>query len=212
MNIVNPLAEAYAQKYSSLSDALLDAIEIETNAQHKHAHMLSGSLQGKLLTVLCKMLNPLKVLEIGTFTGYSALCMMKGMPNEAIIHTIELRDEDAATAASNFERAGYTEQIQMHVGDAMQIIPTLEEIWDLIFIDADKVRYIDYYELTLPKLKKGGWIIADNVLFHGQVFEEPVTGKNAKAIQSFNDHVCADERVEQMILPIRDGIMLIRKK
>jgi predicted O-methyltransferase YrrM len=212
MDLVNPLAEAYAKKYSSLEDGLLDAIEIETNTMHKHAHMLSGSLQGKMLSMFCQMINPLKVLEIGTFTGYSALCLVKGMQANGMLHTIELREADATTAATNFERAGFSQQIQLHVGDALQIIPTIDEIWDLIFIDADKVRYIDYYELTLPKLKKGGWIIADNVLFHGQVLEEPVTGKNAIAIQSFNDHVLADDRVEQMLLPLRDGLMLIRKK
>jgi predicted O-methyltransferase YrrM len=162
--------------------------------------------------MFCQMLNPLKVLEIGTFTGYSALCLVKGMQANGMLHTIELREADATTAATNFERAGFSQQIQLHVGDALQIIPTIDEIWDLIFIDADKVRYIDYYELTLPKLKKGGWIIADNVLFHGQVLEAPVIGKNAIAIQSFNDHVLADDRVEQMLLPLRDGLMLIRKK
>jgi len=212
MDLVNPLAEAYAKKYSSLEDGLLDAIEIETNTMHKHAHMLSGSLQGKMLSMFCQMINPLKVLEIGTFTGYSALCLVKGMQANGMLHTIELREADATTAATNFERAGFSQQIQLHVGDALQIIPTIDEIWDLIFIDADKVRYIDYYELTLPKLKKGGWIIADNVLFHGQVLEAPVIGKNAIAIQSFNDHVLADDRVEQMLLPLRDGLMLIRKK
>jgi predicted O-methyltransferase YrrM len=153
----------------------------------------------------------MKVLEIGTFTGYSALCLSKGLQVGGKLHTIELREADASLAYSYFEKAAATNAIQLHIGDAKQIIPTLEEVWDLVFIDADKVSYIDYYELTLPSVKKGGWILADNVFFHGQVFDEVVSGKNAKAIHSFNEYIKKDSRVEQVMLSIRDGLTLIRK-
>ncbi|MEO6404611.1 MAG: O-methyltransferase, partial [Ferruginibacter sp.] len=177
---------------------------------HPHAEMISGQVQGKLLEMLSMMIKPLKVLEIGTFTGFSALCLLKGVVKGGVLHTIELRKDDAETAASWFEKAG-SQNIKLHVGDARSIIPLINESWDLVFIDADKVSYIEYYELTLPAIKPGGWIIADNVLFHGEVLKEEVKGKNAKAIQAFNIHVAADNRVEQVMLTVRDGLFLIRK-
>lgn len=136
----------------------------------------------------------------------------KGFAARGKLHTIELREDDAATAGNYFKQAGETEKIELHVGDALEIIPTLQETWDLVFIDADKVNYINYYELTLPSVKKGGWILADNVLFHGEVLEENVKGKNAKAITAFNDHVKKDGRVQQAMLTIRDGLLLIQKQ
>ncbi|MEI8074362.1 MAG: O-methyltransferase [Bacteroidota bacterium] len=212
MELVHPLAEAYAEKYSSQDEALLEQIQIETKEQHPHAHMLSGPVQGRLLSFLSKMLLPKNILEIGSFTGYSALCLAEGLSSEGQLHTIELRSEDAETAASNFSKSKRNKQIHLHIGDAKEIIPTLNIEWDLVFIDADKTGYIDYYELIVPRLSKKGWIIADNVLFHGQVLEDPISGKNAKAIQAFNEHVLADERTEQVLLTIRDGLFLIKKK
>jgi predicted O-methyltransferase YrrM len=157
------------------------------------------------------MIRPKNVLEIGTFTGYSALNMLVGMPEDATIDTIELREKDVETASAFFREAGVEHRIKIHLGDAKQIIPKLEKEWDLVFLDADKVGYIDYYELTLPRIKKGGWILADNVLFHGQVLQNEIVGKNAKAIHAFNEHVASDPRTEQVIIPIRDGIMFIQK-
>ena len=211
MDLINPKAEAYSKKYSSLLDDYLQENEAITLASHEHAQMHSGQVQGKVLEMISRMIKPEKILEIGTFTGFSALCLSKGLSENGVLHTLELREDDAAFASAYFKKAGAENKIKLHIGNALDIIPTLKEIWDLIFIDADKVSYIQYYELTLPFLKKGGWILADNVLFHGQVLEEEVKGKNAKAIQEFNDHVAADERVEQVMLTVRDGIMLIRK-
>jgi hypothetical protein len=211
MELVNPLAEAYSSTHSSSLDAVIIELEQLTIESHAHAHMLSGPLQGKFLEMICRMINPKKVLEIGTFTGYSALSMLKGMPEDGILYTIELREQDAQTALQFFKKANKEQQIKLHLGNALEIIPNLDEKWDLVFIDADKVSYIDYYELTLPKLKQGGWMIADNVLFHGQVLEDNIIGKNAKAIDTFNKHVSADPRVEQLILTIRDGLTLVRK-
>ena len=211
MDLINPKAEAYSKRYSSLLDEVLQENEAITLATHEHSQMHSGHIQGKVLEMISRMIKPEKVLEIGTFTGFSALCLSKGLSENGVLHTLELREEDAAFAAVYFKKAGAENKIKLHIGNALDIIPTLKENWDLIFIDADKVSYIQYYELTLPFLKTGGWILADNVLFHGQVLEEEVKGKNAKAIQEFNDHVAADKRVEQVMLTVRDGIMLIRK-
>jgi caffeoyl-CoA O-methyltransferase len=211
MDIVNAAAEAYSKKYTSLPDEILIENETSTLATHAHAQMHSGHVQGKFLEMLSRMINPEKILEIGTFTGFSALCLSKGLRQNGILHTIELRAEDAATADAYFKKAGAENSIRLHIGNALDIIPTLNEKWDLVFIDADKVSYIEYYELTLPLVNKGGWILADNVLFHGQVLEPEIKGKNAKAIQLFNDHVAADNKVEQVLLTVRDGLMLIRK-
>lgn len=211
MDIVNHTAEAYAAKFSAPLDDVLQQVEQFTMQHHPHAHMLSGHVQGKLLEMISCMLRPQKILEIGTFTGFSALCLLKGLQQGGKLHTIELRDEDAATAQKYFELAGVTGKVQLHIGNAAAIIPALDEAWDLVFIDADKTGYIDYYELTLPRVKKGGFILADNVLFHGEVLQETVKGKNAKAIQAFNEHVLTDKRVEQVLLTVRDGLLLIKK-
>ena len=173
--------------------------------------MLSGHVQGSLLSMISCMMRPKRILEVGTFTGYSALCLAKGLPADGILHTIELSPEDAAKASEYFELSPDKGKIKLHTGDARQIIPTLGESWDLVFIDADKTGYTDYYELILPSVKKHGVIIADNVLFHGQVLEDNITGKNAKAIHDFNMHVREDKRVEQVLLTIRDGLLIIRK-
>jgi predicted O-methyltransferase YrrM len=150
-------------------------------------------------------------LEIGTLTGYSAICLAEGMPKNGKLHTIEKREKDAMAAQLFFDKSKFANQIQIHTGDALEIIPNLENIWDLVFIDADKVSYIKYYEMLLPNIRKGGIIIADNVLFHGQVLEEPIKGKNAKAIHQFNEYVLADKRVTQVLLTVRDGLLLIMK-
>ena len=211
MEIINAKAETYLEKFSTLHDTLLQQILDETNATHAHAHMVSGAAQGKFLQMISHMAKPLKVLEIGTFTGFSALCLAAGLQHGGQIHTIEIREQDAATAQNYFNKSKFKDQIKIHVGNAKNIIPTLNHEWDLIFIDADKLSYIDYYELTLPQLKQNGFMLADNVLFHGQVLEENITGKNAVAINAFNEHVARDNKTEQVLLSIRDGISLIRK-
>ncbi len=211
MEIINLKAEVYAQAFTSPLDELLKENESKTLGNHAHANMHSGHVQGKFLEMLSFMTKPSKILEIGTFTGFSALCLLKGLQPGGMIHTIEIRPEDAATASTYFQAAGVGERVKLHVGNAIDIIPSLQEEWDLIFLDADKTGYIAYYELTLPFLKKGGWLLADNVLFHGQVMEDEVKGKNAKAIHAFNSHVAADTRVEQVLLTVRDGLLLTRK-
>ncbi|OQP67736.1 O-methyltransferase [Niastella populi] len=212
MDIVNSLAEAYASRYTSPDDAFLAEIAASTAATHAHAHMLSGHVQGKFLEMISCLLQPRRVLEIGTFTGYSAICLAKGLLKDGKIHTIELREEDASVARANFNRSIDAGKIILHVGNALSIIPGLNETWDLVFIDADKVNYTQYYQLVLPMVRPGGLIIADNVLFHGQVLQQPVAGKNAKAIHAFNEHVLQDAGVEKVMLTVRDGLLMIRKK
>ena len=211
MELVNQLAEVYAQKYSSSEDELLVELAEYTKHYHPHAHMLSGHVQGRFLEIISKLLQPKRILEIGTFTGYSALCLANGLAADGELHTIEIRAEDAKIARSFFSKSLGNNKIILHEGNALAIIPEIREEWDLVFIDADKTRYIDYYELTLPFLKNNGLIIADNVLFHGEVLAENITGKNAKAIQAFNEHVLIDERVDSVLLTVRDGLSIIRK-
>ena len=212
MELVNLKAEQYAKHYTAALDEVLLELEAYTLANHPHAQMLSGHVQGKVLELFSKMIAPKRILEIGTFTGFSALCLVKGLQADGKLTTLELREEDAATAKKYFAKAGIEDKIELLIGDALQIIPTLQENWDLVFIDADKINYINYYELTLPSVKSGGWILADNIFFHGEVLEDNIKGKNAIAIQAFNEHLKNDDRVERVMLTIRDGLFLIQKK
>ncbi|WP_188936122.1 O-methyltransferase [Puia dinghuensis] len=212
MELIDARAQEYAEKYSSKLNPLLQDIAAYTAANHPEAHMLSGPLQGELLEVISHLLQPRRVLEIGTFMGYSALCLAAGLTRDGRLHTIELRDEDADRAEENFRRANWQDRIILHRGNALAIIPALDEVWDIVFIDADKVGYMDYYQLVFPRVRSGGLIIADNVLFHGEVLEKEVKGKSARAIQAFNEMVAADDRVEKVMLTVRDGLFFIRKK
>lgn len=209
--LINAKAEKYAQKFSSPEEELLAEVNHYTNQFHLHAHMLSGHVQGKFLTMLSCLIRPRRILEIGTFTGYSALCLAAGMQSDGELHTIEIRDEDANIAQDYFSKSLHNNKIFLHRGDAHKIISGLNKEWDMVFIDADKVSYIDYYELTLPAVKKNGLLIADNVLFHGKVLENKLTDTNAIAIDAFNQHIAKDTRVQQVLLTVRDGLSLIRK-
>ena len=193
MELINHLADAYAEKISSNDDMLLKQIQEDTLNNHPHAQMMSSLTQGRILALFSRLKKPKYILEIGTFTGFSALCLAEGIHENGELHTIELRDEDADTAEKNFNLSTYAKKIILHRGNALDIIPTLDFKWDIIFIDADKTGYIKYYDMVLPRLKKDGLIIADNVLFHGEVLEEKVIGKNAKAIRAFNEHVFNDK-------------------
>ena len=212
MELINPLIQAYAEKFSSAEHALLKEIADFTYANHSESQMLSGHLQGKFLEMGSMMLRPRRILEIGTFTGYSALCLAMGLTDDGVLHTIELRENDAATAKGYFDRSAYKEKIVLHTGDARQVVNTIDEIFDLVFIDADKAGYIEYFNLVFPKVRKNGFIFADNIFFHGQAIEAEPTGKNAKAIKEFNQYINERTDIEKMILTLRDGLYLIRKK
>jgi len=211
MDLIHPLAQAYAEKYSPQEDELL--IDMENRARlHPHAHMLSGALQGKFLEMISLLVNPNYILEIGTFLGYSALCLAKGLKPGGELHTVENDEVSAAIARENFKNSKTGNKIILHTGNALELLNQFDRPWDLVFLDADKTGYLDCYEVLVPKLRSGSLILADNVLFHGLVLEQTIKGKSAKAIQDFNDRVLADKRVEKIMLTLRDGVYLIRKK
>jgi predicted O-methyltransferase YrrM len=212
MEIINELAEAYAEKFTSPEDELLRSIHEDTVAHHAQPQMLSGHVQGKVLEFISTLIQPKYILEIGTFTSFSAICLAKGLQQNGELHTIELHEDDANTAWKNICLADMDGKIHLHTGDAREIVKTLNYQWDLVFIDADKTSYITYYEEVLERLSDRGWILADNVLFHGQVLEEKIDNKSAIAIAQFNDHVLKDNRTEQVLLTVRDGLLLIKKK
>jgi len=212
MDFINPLANDYTQAYSNATPSNLKSLFEDTLATHEHGHLQSSWTQGGFLSFISKMLAPSHILEIGSFTGFSALCLAEGLTNNGELHTIELREEDAEKVKAAFDINPRSKQLHIHVGDAKEIIPTIHKKWDLVFIDADKTSYIEYYNLVLPLLNDKGIIIVDNVLFHGEVLEDTVKGKSAKAIQAFNEHVLSDQNTEQVMLTIRDGLTLIRKK
>ncbi len=211
MDLIHPSVQEYAEKFSSPEDALLKEVNDFTMQNHSESIMLSGHLQGKVLEMTSCMIRPRRILEIGTFTGYSALCLAKGLTDDGQLHTIELRDMDAERAKAYFLRSEYAGRIISHTGNALDIIPKLEETWDLVFVDADKPAYIEYFNLVLPRLRKNGFILADNIFFHGEVLEDEVKGKSAKGIQAFNNFIKGRTDIEKCILTIRDGLCLIRK-
>lgn len=211
MDLIHSSAALYAEQFSSAEDALLKEINEYTHQQHPEYHMLSGHLQGKVLEMISCMVRPRRILEIGTFTGYSALCLAKGLTEDGKLHTIELREADAQKARSFFDRSAQAHQIISYTGNALDIVPKLAENWDLVFIDADKPAYIQYFNLVFPHLRKNGFILADNIFFHGQVFAEKVTGKSATGIRDFNEFIRERMDIEKVVLTIRDGLYLIRK-
>lgn len=211
MELINPLVQQYAEKFSSHEDLLIKEVGDFTINNHPEAVMLSGHLQGKVLEMVSCMIRPQRILEIGTFTGYSALCLAKGLQEDGLLHTIELRKEDADRARNYFDRSIFSGQIISHCGNALEIIPQLNEIWDLVFIDADKPAYVEYFNLVFPRLRQNGFILADNIFFHGQVLEENIKGKSAKGIKIFNEFIKGRNDIEKVLLTIRDGLYLIRK-
>ncbi|MGE4585928.1 MAG: O-methyltransferase [Mangrovibacterium sp.] len=203
--------ERYIQDHSNAEDELLRELDRETHLRVVHPRMLSGHLQGHLLEMISRMIRPARILEIGTYTGYSAICLARGLKTGGRLHTIEINDELAPMAQSYFERAGLGGSIIPHTGDALEIIPTLKENFDLVFLDANKRQYPLFYDMILQKLKAGGFLLADNVLWGGKVVQT-LNDKQSAGILEFNEKVKKDPRVSQLILPIRDGLMLIRKK
>ena len=185
MELINPLVQEYAEKFSSAEDALLKEVNVFTTTNHPEYHMLSGHLQGKFLEMASMMIRPRRILEIGTFTGYSALCLAKGLTDDGQLHTIELRENDAATAKGFFDRSVYKEKIILHTGDAKKIVSKLDKTFDLVFIDADKSGYIEYFNLVFPKVRKNGFIFADNIFFHGHAIEAEPSGKKRKGNKGF---------------------------
>ncbi|MDR0581667.1 MAG: O-methyltransferase [Prevotellaceae bacterium] len=202
----------YATFHTSPEDALLAEIVRYTHLHVMNPRMLSGHLQGKLLEQISYMICPSRILEIGTFTGYATLCLAKGLPAAGVLHTIERNDELHGIAAAFIARSPQAGKIKMHTGDALQIIPALDEIFDMVYIDGDKREYCAYYHAAIGKVRSGGFLLADNVWWDGKVTETPAPAdKRTQAIRAFNELVQADRRVENILLPFRDGLMIIRK-
>lgn len=207
--------EQYIEQMSSPEEPLLKELERETYLRVLNPRMISGHIQGRLMEMIVRMLRPQRILEIGTFTGYSALCMAAGLPEGGIIDTCEVDDELEMMILSFFERSEHQSKIRLHIGSALEIAPKLGECYDLVFIDGDKREYTAYYDMLFEYglVRSGSWIMADNILWYGKVVEPVARGdKQTQAIIDFNRHVAEDERVENVILPIRDGINLIRVK
>lgn len=203
--------EEYIERHISPEPELLKRIQRDTYLHRLYPRMCSGHLQGRLLTMLTQMIRPRRIIELGTFTGYSALCFAEGMPADAELHTIEIDDEGADDLMELFASSPWGERIHLHIGDALDIIPSLGTGWDLAFIDANKRHYIEYYEALVPRMSPGGFIFADNTLWSDKVLSPDAnTDAQSRAIFDFNDHVAADPRTEKVILPLRDGMTLIR--
>lgn len=204
--------EKYVQAHTMPEDEVLAGLNRQTHLKVMHPNMLSGHLQGRVLYMLVQMIRPQFVLEIGTYTGYSAICMAQALPEGGKVLTIDHNDEIEKFARTYFEKAAVNHLIDFRVGDALEIISNLEQAPGLVFIDADKPQYIDYYEAILPKMKPGSFLIADNVLWYEKVIAPPHThDSETQAIVAFNRHVHADKRVENVLFPIRDGLMVMRK-
>jgi len=210
--IVNKKIEEYIKQNTSDEDDILHELNRETHIKILNPRMLSGHPQGKLLELISKIKNPGNILEIGTFTGYSTICLAKGLKEGGTLHTIEKNDELTEIQNKYFKKAGINDKIKVYIGDALNIIPKLNINFDLVFIDADKKDYLKFYELSLTRLTKGGIIITDNVLWNGKVLDDKkMTDNDTEAIKMFNKTVKNDMRSECVILPVRDGISLIRK-
>ena len=199
----------YCEQHTNLPNPALQELERQTNLRTTQPHMLSGHLQGQLLTLLTQLCNAQTVIDIGTFTGYSAICLAAGVQEGGIVHTIDIDEEKRSIVHEFIEKSGFRQKIKTHIGKALDIIPTLNAPFDLVFIDADKESYLEYFDIVIDKMRKGGLIIADNVLWKGKVLSENKDKKTA-IIDEFNKKVMADSRVEKLLLPLRDGLMIAR--
>ncbi len=203
----------YCEEYSQKEDDVLYDLNRKTNQKILRPRMLSGHLQGQLLTMFSNMISPSKILEIGTYTGYSAICLARGLKKDGVLHTIDINEELEYFAREYFEKADLSKQIISHVGNAMDILPKLNISWDLVFIDADKENYINYYNLVFDQINKGGFIIFDNVLWSGKVTQEiNPKDKETAALVELAKILESDNRVENVLLPVRDGLFMVRKK
>ena len=211
-DIVNNKIEDYIRKNSSKEPEILKDLNKETHLKVLNPRMLSGHIQGRFLSIITKLIKPKKILEIGTYTGYSAICMAEGLIEKGIIHTIDINEELVSIQNKYFAKSKCNNSIIQHVGDARSIIKSINEKFDLVFLDADKENYIEYYELVIEKVKKGGLIIADNVLWTGKVVEPKKDDDElTKYLIDFNKMINEDDRVENIILPLRDGLNVILK-
>lgn len=204
--------EQYILDHTSPEDPLLGELNRTTWVRTVHPQMIAGPLQGKILEMISRMIAPVRILEIGTFTAYASICLAKGLAKGGHLFTVEKDDEITGLACRYIEKSGLSNRITLLHGDAREIVPAMNEVFDLVYLDAEKDEYLDYYEAVFPKLRTGGFLLADNVLWGGKVLEVPGPGDPfSRGILAFNETIRNDPRVEQAILPVRDGLMLIRK-
>lgn len=213
IGLENPELEKYIQDHSDQEDPILYQLFRQTHLKLYHPRRSSDHQTGLFLKAISQMIRPERILEIGTFSGYGTICLAKGLETEGLIHTIEINDELEAFIQEAFHKSGFQNKIKLHIGDARKIIPALNEEFDLVFIDAEKDEYCEYYDLVIDKIKPGGFILADNVLWSGKVIEKDLPNNDhfTLGIQQFNKKIQADKRVENQLLPLFDGISVIRK-
>lgn len=212
MHLLSQDIEKYISEHTSPQDELLQELERDTHLNVLRPQMLSGQVQGAFLRLFTELFRPKRVLEIGTFTGYSALCLAQGMPEDGELITIDINEELKDRIKYYIDKAGFSDLIQPIIGDAKEVIPELKGTFDLVFIDADKQRYPEYYDLVFNKVHPGGYIVADNVLWYGKIADKDAKDKATKALRQYNDKVQADDRVENVMLSIRDGLLVAKKK
>lgn len=205
--------DKYIREHSTPEDKVLEELYRQTNLYVVNPNMVSGHIQGKFLEMLSYMISPVSVLEIGTYTGYSAICLARGLKSGGQLHTIEINDELNGMSTRYFALAGVADRVTLHTGRAQDVIPKLDHTFDLVFIDGDKREYCEYYDIVFDKVRTGGFIIADNVLWGGRIEgEEAMKDPQTRGLVLFNEKVRNDHRVEKIVLPLRDGLMIIRKK
>lgn len=212
MDLLSDELKSYLESSCDPESDLLKQIDRETHLKVSLPRMLSGHYQGRVLSMFSKLICPRRILEVGTFTGYATLCLAEGLSEDGILHTIDINAELEDMVRASFAKSDLGLKIKYHIGNALEIIPNLNEIFDLVFIDADKKNNEAYYKLSIDKLRSGGLIIVDNVLWSGKVIDDKKTDSATTLISNFNEMVSADQRVEKLILPVRDGIFIIRKK
>lgn len=213
MDFLDKKLDDYVVAHTEPENEVLEELNRQTHLQVLIPRMLAGHYQGRVLSMLSHMIKPKSVLEIGTYTGYSTICFAEGMPENGIIHTIDLNEELESFQNKYFEKSGYRNKIVQHIGNAIEIIPALEGNFDLVYIDADKENYCNYFDLVIDRVKPGGYIIADNVLWSGKVIEplDPAD-EETRMLLEYNKKVQEDDRVQNVLLPIRDGLMVARKR
>lgn len=212
MDFIDEKINIYSELHSSPESEILKNLNRETHANVLMPRMLSGHLQGRMLSMISCMIQPLSILEIGTYTGYSALCLAEGLKDNGLIHTIDINDELTPMVRKYVSLAGLDSKFRIYTGNALGIIPTLNGPFDLVFIDADKINYTNYFDLVFDKVNKGGYILADNVLWSGKIIA-PLSemDKDTLALHQFNERIAHDNRLEKVLLPVRDGVMVMRK-
>jgi caffeoyl-CoA O-methyltransferase len=211
MEFIDPILDQYVCEHTSPESELLQKINRETHVDVLQPRMLSGHFQGRVLSMFSKMIQPNRILEIGTYTGYSALCLAEGLADQGKIITIDVNEELENRVRGYFESSKYRDKLIYLIGDAIKLIPEIKENWDIVFIDADKLNYLNYYQLVFDSVSVGGYIIADNVLWSGKVVESTKQDRETNLLREYNQFVHDDPRVEQVLMPIRDGLMITRK-